>query len=224
MAEKVAEKMVNYFNERGREEGEEFVADDADWVEQDLLGLRVWTMNPVKVKARRDRRMERFQKRAEENGGEFNRPGLEEHYPAFAFVGNSLLISNSLQSLKAAISVDQGDEEALRDNSEYIEIQDGIRGMLKGELPSMINFNQPKEGFRFMAEMLSSDKTMDFLQARTEDMVEGNIVKRMNQKIQDNPLPDFETLEKYFLPNGSFIVDDETGFHILTFQKRLLEE
>jgi hypothetical protein len=32
-----------------------------------------------------------------------------------------------------------------------------------------------------------------------------------------NPLPPFSVLQKYFAPQGSMVIDDETGIHFMDF-------
>ena len=43
-------------------------------------------------------------------------------------------------------------------------------------------------------------------------------IGRFRQVFEDNQLPDFEELRPFFAPSGGFITDDDTGYHMMTFQ------
>ena len=51
----------------------------------------------------------------------------------------------------------------------------------------------------------------------SEMAVERPFVARLQQTMDDNPLPSYEEIKQYFPPSGSFITDDETGYHFLAF-------
>ena len=53
---------------------------------------------------------------------------------------------------------------------------------------------------------------------------ENKYVAGLKRVMDENPLPAFEEIAHYFPPNGAFVVNDDTGFHFLAYQRRAEEK
>ena len=70
---------------------------------------------------------------------------------------------------------------------------------------------------RFLFGLASSDETKSFMAGQAEN---NKYVAGIRQRFDDNPLPDFDEMKKYFRPSGGFAVSDDTGYHFLAFGLR----
>ena len=119
--------------------------------------------------------------------------------------------------LKHLIETHDGDHEMLVRDREFKSTMDEIRGLTDGNLPSMVSYTRPAETLRMFYELLESENTKDVLYERAE---ENPIYGILNKLVEENELPPFDDVAKYFPPQGSFMINDETGFHLLAFQRR----
>ena len=61
---------------------------------------------------------------------------------------------------------------------------------------------------------MKADATQEVLGS----VAEGNkYMSGFKSRLDENPLPDFEQMEKYFSQSGGFMSDDDTGLHMLFF-------
>ena len=84
-------------------------------------------------------------------------------------------------------------------------------------MPSALLFSRPAEQFRLFFELANEQSSKDFLDSMGE---ENKYVRGLKRAMDENPLPNFDDIQHYFPPQGSFITDDDTGLHLLTFQLR----
>ena len=66
-------------------------------------------------------------------------------------------------------------------------------------------------------ELANNDDSKNFIAKQAE---ENKYVSGIKSVMDDNPLPEFEKLEKYFAPQGGFMTSDDTGLHFLFFEMR----
>jgi hypothetical protein len=65
--------------------------------------------------------------------------------------------------------------------------------------------------------LAQTENTRELLASGAED---NKYVAGLKRVMDENPLPPFDDLVKYFPPQGGFVVNDETGFHMLVYEKR----
>ena len=63
-------------------------------------------------------------------------------------------------------------------------------------------------------EVAKSENTKQMIRQGAE---ENEVFGRFAKRLEDNPLPEFETIQKYFTKSGGYGTSDETGFHFLFF-------
>jgi len=66
-------------------------------------------------------------------------------------------------------------------------------------------------------ELYNSDSTRALISRGAED---NKYLDSIRGRMEDNPLPEFDDMKKYFKPSGGFVLSDETGYHALVFTLR----
>jgi hypothetical protein len=143
--------------------------------------------------------------------------------PCFAIIEDTLLITDSEEFMKHCIDTYNGDAAPLAENFDFQTVAERSVKLLGNDMPCGVLFSQPRETFRWMFRMAQSDDTRNLLDEASINMEEeeaGKYIERFRQSLEDHPLPDFEVVEKYFMPSGGFMTTDETGYHFLVFNMR----
>ena len=70
-------------------------------------------------------------------------------------------------------------------------------------------------------ELANTDQTKEVLDSAAEN---NKYLSGLKQRLEENPLPEFEQLEKYFSQSGGYMSDDDTGLHMLFFTLKSDEE
>ena len=135
--------------------------------------------------------------------------------PQMAIFGDCLVISiDSNDLMETMIDTFQGEKERLVDDQNYARIVDESQRLLNNELPMANFYSDPKHQFKWMLELANTDQTQVFLNSAAED---NKYISGLKQRLDDNPLPEFEQIEKYISQSGGFMSDDDTGLHMLFF-------
>ncbi len=193
--------------------------DDADRVvAEDYKGVRILGPSAERIRTRWNVGGKRLRERGQEDiPVEINIPT-----PSFALIGDYFIISpQSREFVRRAIDADQGEIEALRDSKEYQMISERMTRLLGTDMPCGISYARPVESFRWMFELAKSEDSQNFLSNQAESNKYVGGIKRV---MDENPLPDFADLEKYFQPQGGFMTSDDTGFHMLFFELKLPDD
>lgn len=134
--------------------------------------------------------------------------------PAFAMIGNDLLISDALESIEQAIATfDEGDN-LLSDAIEYKLIRDKIKAQLKEKEYSIMSYQRPEEQLRLFYDLAKDPENVK----RLEDMSQSNpFFGALFAALKGRNLPPFEQLSKYMVPAGAFMTEEENGLHYTTF-------
>jgi len=137
--------------------------------------------------------------------------------PAFAIVGDYLLLTDSTDLFKHVISTKKDGSQALASQLEFKLIAAKVRRQPGGEKPGLLSFTQPEEGMRLLYDLATADTTRQ----RLSSGAEGNAALRsLDKALRDNPLPPFAVIAKYLAPGGSLLTNDESGFHYTSFTLR----
>ena len=137
--------------------------------------------------------------------------------PAFALVGDYLLLTDSTDLLKHVIATKKDGSQALASQLEFKLIASKIRRQPGGEKPGLLSFTRPEEGMRLLYDLATSETTRE----RLASGAEGNqALGALDKALRDHPLPPFAVIAKYLAPGGSLLTNDETGFHFTSFTLR----
>lgn len=162
---------------------------------------------------RRNRRVKKRNQKNDKDGQE----GMELHVesPQMAIFGDCLVIAADSDGLmKTMIDTFQGEGERLVDDSNYARIVDESRRLLSNELPMANFYSDPKRQVKWLFDLAGSDQTKAVLSGADED---NKFMSGLKRRLDENPLPEFEQLEKYFSQSGGYMTDDDTGLHMLFF-------
>ena len=152
-----------------------------------------------------------------ENRNRPERPLRRRPDPAFALVGDYLLLTDSTDLLKHVIATKKDGSQALASQLEYKLIASKVRRQPGGEKPGLLTFNRPEEGMRLLYDLATADTTRE----RLARGAEGNpALGAMDKALRDHPLPPFAVIAKYLAPGGSLLTNDATGFHYTSFTLR----
>ena len=194
-------------------------------IEETYKGIDYWASPISMEERRREFRREWRERRRENDERDFfpeededrTRMDVVETVPCFCFIEDSLVFAGNVDMLKHLIETHDGDHDMLVRDREFKSTMDEIRGLTDGNLPSMVSYTRPAETLKMFYELLESENTKDVLYERAE---ENPIYGILNKLVEENELPPFDDVAKYFPPQGSFMINDETGFHLLAFQRR----
>jgi len=134
--------------------------------------------------------------------------------PCMCVLGDYLILTDSSQALEAAITAGSSPGKSLAAELDYKLIASKIRRQVGGESPGLFQFSRPETGMKMLYDLAQSDDTKSLLARQAEgNQFFGRLEKAMN----NNPLPPFSVIAKYFAPAGAMMVNDETGFHYTGF-------
>ncbi len=205
-------------------------ADEQPLITEEYKGVTIWRTEAGIEEMARDRQRERRAQREGKGGMEIDNQEQNEGgvtlemrptIPCFCFIDNNFIVTESPELLEHLIDTHKGDVDWLGDDPEYDETMDEMRTLLGTNLPSVVSFSKPAETLRLYYEMVDTENTRDLLARGAED---NKYVRGLQRVVEDNPLPPFDDIAHYFPPQGAFVVNDDTGFHFLAFQRRATDE
>ena len=161
-----------------------------------------------------DERADRQRERMDRSGVEID---LRITQPAVAIIGQNIVICDHVNTLKQVIDTDRGEVAALVDDEEFHTVTQKMTRLLGSDMPSALIYSRPAESLRMWFELSKSSNARSLLEDAAED---NQYAAGVLHALEDNPLPEFDEIQHYFPPQGSFITDDETGYHILTFNMK----
>jgi hypothetical protein len=157
----------------------------------------------------------------QDQGEEGNQPALRQPDPCVCLLGEHLLLTDSSAALQAAINANNDPTRSLKNELDYKLIASKIKRQVGGDAPGFVQFARAEQGMRFWYEMATADDTKRQLSRGAED---NPFFQDVEKALKDNPLPPFSVLAKYLAPGGGMMVNDETGFHYMSFTlKRKME-
>ena len=188
---------------------------EAPFEGRDYMGITIYG-EPQSRQDRRNDRIRNRRNRVDDETGEA-RVTMEVKFetPCVAIIDDSFIVSfNSRKFMEKMIETHQGESPTLADDEDYARMVDESRKLLKNELP-IGNFYSNPEGFgEWMVDLVKSENMQQVIgqQAQSNKYLAG-----IKQRLDENPLPDFDRLRKYFSKSGGFVTDDDTGLHLLQF-------
>ncbi len=187
-------------------------ADDDNIEEVDHKGITFWQMATDQIEKQRERMRE----------SEFG-PPVTVRIPQFCWgiIDNHFLLSDSPDFFKLAIETTRGKEPSLLDSDEYQKINRQMTRLLGTDVPGAVMISRPADTFKMFFELAQNEDTRGFLDEMADD---NDYAKGVRDAIENNPLPDFEDIRKYFQPSGMYFTNDDTGYHMLGFQMKSDDE
>ena len=165
--------------------------------------------------SRRRNRNQNDQNAQDENMNNGRRLGMQFETPQVAILGDCLVVSlDSNNLMKTLIDRHVGEGEMLVDAEGYDRIVTESQRLLNNELPIANFYSDPKRQFKWILELVKSSAAQEI---DPGDSAFFKNVRDLQDRLTENPLPEFEQLENYLTPSGGFVTDDDTGLHMLFF-------
>jgi hypothetical protein len=137
--------------------------------------------------------------------------------PFVAIMDDYLFFGGSCQLFEQAIAARDGTVERLADDPEYLQLVAEVQQETPGVTPAMWMYQRPVESLRQWYNLLTSDRTKEFLEERSE----GNpFFASLVESLRANELPPFDVLEPYMIPSITVLYDTDTGYHGFSFGLR----
>lgn len=169
------------------------------------------------------RRNERNKKRRRNKEGE-DRPRMqvEIESPQMAIFGDCLVISvDSNRLLEVLIDTHLGEGDALADDEGYARIVEESQRLLNNDLPIANFYSDPKKQLKWLLDLVNTDTAQKVIEGVGQD---NKYISGIKRRLDENPLPEFDQIGKYFNQTGGFFSDDDTGVHMLFFTLKSEEE
>ena len=183
-----ASKLLPKFYEQVRK-------NDSRWKEKSVDGITVYylptTSNPERV---------------------VRRPS-----PAFCLLKNTILLSDAIEALEHAISVQKGGGTLLSDSVEFKLIRSKIKDQLHGNEFSVMTYTRPDEQLKLFYELALDGENVRRLKEASQGQA---FLESLVQALENKTLPPFEDIAKYLAPAGGFLTEEDNGLHFTTFTVR----
>ncbi len=180
---------------------------DGRMVEDTHKGVTLWRLDTAELQ-------DRFRMEREEGNMSVE---LRAPEPSFAIIGDYFVFSDNADLLRVAIETDKGDLPRLVEDETFARVSEKMTRLLGTDLPAGVIYSQPEHVFKQWLEIAKGDDVTGMLDTYG---AENKYVDGIRRALEDNPLPEFEDIRKYFAPSGAFVTSDDTGYHILGFQLR----
>jgi len=145
---------------------------------------------------------------------DFDQSMMRLPQPAFAVVGDYLVLSDSAKFIERCLVAQATPGESLADDPEYKLVSERIRHHTGGRIPGFLSFARPEETLKSFYELATAETTRQRL---TQAAADNPFFKQVDGALSAHPLPPFEVIAKYLAPAGAMMLSDETGFHYISF-------
>lgn len=136
-------------------------------------------------------------------------------------IDDHLVFSDSPQFFERAVDTARGQEPPLYEDDTFQYVSKQMNKLLGSDVPGAVMYSRPEETMRMFFELAKSDDTGEFMDEMAE---ESEFARKIRDAMEDNPLPEFDDIRKFFPPSGAFITNDDTGYHVLGFQLKSIDE
>ena len=218
--EMLMDKMTERLND-------DFGGEDESIEKRDYRDVTIYAEPRAKVEERNERMKKRLgRRRSRKRRAITSEPEVRMERrvesPQLAIFCDCLVVSlDSNNLMQTMIDTFQGEGDRLVDDHNYARIVDESRRLLSNELPMANFYSDPKRQLKWLLELANTDQTKEVLDSAAEN---NKYLSGLKQRLEENPLPEFEQLEKYFSQSGGYMSDDDTGLHMLFFTLKSDEE
>lgn len=137
--------------------------------------------------------------------------------PGFCLIDDTLIVSLSTSVIEQMIDAHKGNAPSLAESESFPPIQERVERLTQVRQLASFGFENPTEIFRHFHELASDERVQGFLsQARENAPQAGGLLDLLDPE----SLPPFEVIEKYLTPTGSYMLDTDTGLHLMFFNTR----
>jgi len=128
--------------------------------------------------------------------------------------------------METIIDTLSGSSDAMMDDAEWLEMSAEMTKLLGTDMPCAVAWTQPKYSLEPWFRLASSDNTRTMLDEAMADADAGEqaALQSLRGLLNDDVMPDYDSIKKYLLPSAWFATADDTGYHFLFFQKRYRAE
>lgn len=128
-----------------------------------------------------------------------------------------IVFSDSRAFLERVTQANRGGRSRLLTVPEYELVSSELGGKLDGEKPFMVSFLRSSDYIRQLYELVKSPDTQRFVRQAGQN---NPVAAKVSEMLENNQLPPFEELKKYFAPSGTFAYDEPSGMHLGSFTLR----
>jgi hypothetical protein len=184
-------------------------------------GIEYW-LAEVDVEGSRERRRERLEQLEDETERtrleremDFEERFTRAPVPAFGFLENQFVITDSTELMEHLIATFQGKSAPLNDSEHYAEVRQKAEFLLGGKPPAGLLYNRPINQLSSIWNAITNEGMIDMMK---ESVAEQPFLARLADAYSRNQLPPLEEMQDYFRTSGAFMTDDATGLHFLFFE------
>ncbi len=134
--------------------------------------------------------------------------------PCFGLIGDFVFFADRPGIVEHIALTQGGDTPRLANDLSFKLMINRLLEQAGERKVAMVSFSRPEEGLRMFYDLIQADSTRNFISGRAED---NDFFSNLNNNLNANPLPDFKVISQYLAPQGSIMVDDETGLHMIQF-------
>lgn len=149
-----------------------------------------------------------------------NRRSLRPN-PCFGLIGDFVFFADRPGIVEHIALTFGGDTPRLADDLSFKLMMNRLLEQAGERKVAMVSFSRPEEGLRMFYDLIQADSTRSFISGRAAD---NNFFSNLEGNLNANPLPDFKVISKYLAPQGSIMVDDETGLHMIQFSLKRTQD
>ncbi|MFO0902669.1 MAG: hypothetical protein U0939_06695 [Pirellulales bacterium] len=148
------------------------------------------------------------------DGGIRTQLNLRAPEPCLFILGDYFCVADASSLVRECIATQSDPDKSLASALDYKLVASKISRQTGGNAPGMIVFNRPEVGLKAIYDLARDEGMRKMLAQQGEN---NPFLKSLDKALQDNPLPPFSVISKYFAPVGGMVTNDETGFHYMTF-------
>jgi hypothetical protein len=137
--------------------------------------------------------------------------------PCMAMLDDWLLLSDRAGILEHIFSHRDEVENDLASSLDFKLIAAKIARQPGGDKPGMLSFNRSESGLKYLYDLANSDDARKALQQRADTSVFFNV---LNLGLDKNPLPPWDVIAHYLAPEGTMLIDEDSGIHYMSFALR----
>jgi hypothetical protein len=177
--------------------------------ERDPENLREWRRSQI------DELEDAEERARQQRGLDFEEKFTRAPVPAFGFLDNQFVITDSTELMDHLIDSMQGKSASLNESEHYSQLREKAEFLLGGKQPAGIMYNRPINQLSSIWNAITDKKMVEMLQEGVKDEP---FVARLVDAYARNQLPPLEEMSDYFRTSGAIMTDDATGLHFLIFE------
>lgn len=148
---------------------------------------------------------------------EYLPPQVRFTNPCVAVIEDTVVVTDSATLLGEMYATLDNPNQSLRETLEFKLTLGKVRQLAGANEVTMMAYGRPEEALRALYESARSEEGRQALRQAAEFSPPA---KAILEALERHDLPPFDVLAKYFAPQGALLIDDGTGWHIISFALR----